>query len=31
MYIWLKYFGGVGTPEWIMTKLGNAGKRKKNS
>jgi hypothetical protein len=29
MYIWLKYFNGVGTPEWIMSKLGNAGKKKK--
>ena len=31
MYIWLKYFNGVGTPEWIMSKLGSAGKKKKKS
>ncbi|MFW9826014.1 MAG: heparan-alpha-glucosaminide N-acetyltransferase domain-containing protein [Candidatus Thorarchaeota archaeon] len=28
MYIWLKYFNGVGTPEWIMSKIGNMGKKK---
>lgn len=26
MYVWLKFFGGVGTPEWIMRKLGSMGK-----
>jgi len=31
MYIWTEYFGGGGTPEWIMGKLGGAGKKKKNS
>jgi hypothetical protein len=31
MYIWLKYFNGVGTPEWMMTKLGSAGRKKKKS
>ena len=28
MYVWLKYFNGVGSPEWIMGKLGNIGKKK---
>ncbi|MFX1379206.1 MAG: heparan-alpha-glucosaminide N-acetyltransferase domain-containing protein [Promethearchaeota archaeon] len=31
MYLWLKFFGGVGTPEWIVRKIGSGGKRKKNS
>ena len=31
MYIWTEYFNGVGTPEWIMGKLGSAGKKKKKS
>lgn len=31
MYIWLKYFNGVGTPEWIMRKIGSAGRKKKKS
>ncbi|MFX0001118.1 MAG: heparan-alpha-glucosaminide N-acetyltransferase domain-containing protein [Candidatus Hodarchaeota archaeon] len=31
MYMWLKYFNGVGTPEWIMRKIGDVGKKKKNS
>jgi uncharacterized membrane protein len=31
MYVWLKFFDGVGTPEWIMSKLGNVGKKKKKS
>ncbi|MFX1366089.1 MAG: heparan-alpha-glucosaminide N-acetyltransferase domain-containing protein [Promethearchaeota archaeon] len=30
MYIWLKFFDGVGTPEWIMSKVGSSGKTKKN-
>jgi len=29
MYIWLKYFNGVGTPEWLMSKIGSSGQRKK--
>jgi len=31
MYIWLKYFDGVGSPEWIKNKVGNLGKKKKKS
>ncbi|MFW9821076.1 MAG: heparan-alpha-glucosaminide N-acetyltransferase domain-containing protein [Candidatus Thorarchaeota archaeon] len=31
MYIWLKFFGGVGTPEWIVRKIGSGGKTKKKS
>ncbi|MFX1420393.1 MAG: heparan-alpha-glucosaminide N-acetyltransferase domain-containing protein [Promethearchaeota archaeon] len=31
MYVWLKYFNGVGTPEWIMGKIGGSGKKKKKS
>jgi len=31
MYVWLKYFNGVGTPEWIMRKIGSAGQKKKKS
>ena len=31
IYIWTEYFNGVGTPEWIMGKLGSAGKKKKKS
>jgi uncharacterized membrane protein len=31
MYIWLKFFNGVGTPEWIMSKIGTIGKKKKTS
>lgn len=31
MYVWLKFFNGVGTPEWIMSKIGSAGKKKKKS
>jgi uncharacterized membrane protein len=31
MYIWLKYFNGVGTPEWIMRKIGSAGQKRKKS
>ena len=31
MHIWLKYFKGVGTPEWLMSKLGSSGKRKNKS
>jgi len=29
MYLWYKYFNGVGSPEWIMTKLGQMGQRSK--
>jgi len=28
MYIWLKYFSGVGTPEWIVRKIASTGKKK---
>jgi len=31
MYIWLKFFNGVGSPEWIMSNLGGRGKKKRNS
>jgi uncharacterized membrane protein len=31
MYIWLKCFNGVGTPEWIMSKIGSIGKKKSTS
>lgn len=31
MYIWLKFFNGVGTPEWLMSQLGNLGQKKKKS
>lgn len=31
MYIWLKYFKGVGTPEWLMRKIGSSGQRKNKS
>lgn len=31
MYIWLKYFNGVGTPEWIMSKIGGMGKKRPSS
>jgi uncharacterized membrane protein len=27
MYVWYKYFNGVGSPEWIMTKLGQMGQK----
>ena len=27
MYIWLKFFNGVGSPEWLMTQLGKRGKK----
>ncbi|MFX0006262.1 MAG: heparan-alpha-glucosaminide N-acetyltransferase domain-containing protein [Promethearchaeota archaeon] len=29
MYMWLKFFSGVGTPEWIVRKISRGGKRKK--
>jgi len=29
MYVWLKYFNGVGTPEWIVRNIGSTGKKKK--
>jgi uncharacterized membrane protein len=29
MYIWLNYFDGVGSPEWLMTQLGKRGKKPK--
>jgi len=28
MYIWLKFFNGVGTPEWLMSQLGKLGQKK---
>ncbi|MFW9971942.1 MAG: heparan-alpha-glucosaminide N-acetyltransferase domain-containing protein, partial [Candidatus Odinarchaeota archaeon] len=28
MYIWLEYFGGVGTPEWIVRKIASPKKKK---
>ncbi len=31
MWIWLKFFGGVGSPEWIVRKIGSGGKKKKKS
>jgi uncharacterized membrane protein len=31
MYVWLKYFDGVGSPEWIMAKLGSMGKKNQKS
>ena len=31
MYIWLKYFEGVGTPEWLMRKISSSGQKKKKS
>jgi uncharacterized membrane protein len=29
MYVWYKYFNGVGSPEWLMTKLGQMGQKSK--
>ena len=31
MYIWLKYFNGVGSPEWLMAQIGKTGQKKKVS
>ena len=28
MYIWLKFFNGVGTPEWLMSQVGKLGQKK---
>ena len=28
MYIWIGYFKGIGTPEWIMGKIGGIANRK---
>ncbi len=28
MYIWLKFFNGIGTPEWLMSQLGKKGQKK---
>ncbi|MHA1933330.1 MAG: heparan-alpha-glucosaminide N-acetyltransferase domain-containing protein [Promethearchaeota archaeon] len=28
MFIWHKFFNGVGSPEWMMSKLGSKGKKK---
>ena len=30
MYIWLKFFNGVGTPEWLMSQLGKLGQKKES-
>lgn len=27
MYIWMEYFNGVGSPEWIMGQLGRVGQK----
>jgi hypothetical protein len=27
MYIWMEYFNGVGSPEWIMVQLGKVGQK----
>ncbi|MHA2398706.1 MAG: heparan-alpha-glucosaminide N-acetyltransferase domain-containing protein [Promethearchaeota archaeon] len=27
MYLWLKFFKGVGSPEWIMSQLGKMGQK----
>lgn len=29
MYVWYKFFDGVGSPEWLMTKLGQMGQKTK--
>ncbi|MFX1323391.1 MAG: heparan-alpha-glucosaminide N-acetyltransferase domain-containing protein [Promethearchaeota archaeon] len=29
MYVWYKYFNGVGSPEWLMTQLGKMGQKKR--
>ena len=29
MYVWYKFFDGVGSPEWLMTKLGTMGQKSK--
>jgi hypothetical protein len=29
MYVWTKFFNGVGSPEWLMTQLGKKGKKSK--
>lgn len=29
MYVWYKYFNGVGSPEWLMTRLGKMGQKKR--
>jgi len=31
MYIWLKFFNGVGSPEWLMSNLGRKGKKKRST
>jgi hypothetical protein len=27
MYVWMEYFKGVGSPEWIMVVLGKIGEK----
>ncbi|MFX1280007.1 MAG: heparan-alpha-glucosaminide N-acetyltransferase domain-containing protein [Promethearchaeota archaeon] len=29
MYVWYKFFDGIGSPEWLMTKLGQMGQKAK--
>ncbi|TFF87308.1 MAG: DUF1624 domain-containing protein, partial [Promethearchaeota archaeon] len=31
MYIWMKYFNGVGTPEWLMIQIGRLGQKTEES
>ncbi|MEJ2280038.1 MAG: OpgC domain-containing protein [Candidatus Lokiarchaeota archaeon] len=31
MYIWMKYFNGVGTPEWLMIQVGRFGQKTEES
>ena len=31
MYIWQKFFNGIGSPEWMISTLGSRGKKKRNS
>ncbi len=30
LYIWVKFFNGVGSPEWLMAQLGKKGKKRGN-
>ncbi len=31
MHVWLKFFNGVGTPEWFMTRMGKTGQKSRKS
>jgi uncharacterized membrane protein len=31
MYIWMKYYNGVGTPEWLMIQIGRFGQKTEES